>query len=206
MLRCFLELTCRDHEHGAAWQEVLQKFLKNPNLAQLKDETVNDSGVSATFITDETLRLYPPTRRVYRDYKNADGTVRDVSADIESAHRDESAWGEDALKFRPKRWAKLPHDKFKDENFMPFSAFPFNCVAKRRFKMPDNPSDKIAHIGAPAGQNLLPPALTMITMLVGALTAEVDGTWKLSGDVDLESDQPLDTDRKAYNDIFFVRV
>lgn len=52
-------------------------------------------------IVSETLRLYPLTRRIYRD--EGAGIV---AIDVEYMHRDEDNWGRDAEEFDPTRWLR----------------------------------------------------------------------------------------------------
>jgi hypothetical protein len=72
-------------------------------------------------IVSETLRLYPPTRRVYRD----EGTGV-VAIDVEYMHRDEDHWGRDAEEFDPTRWLRGQQGL----GFLPFGMGRFECPAK----------------------------------------------------------------------------
>ncbi|KAI1374251.1 cytochrome P450 [Hypoxylon crocopeplum] len=87
----------------------------------------------------EVLRLYPPTKRIYRA-EPAQGTSEShtiLSADIEKCHRDPSIWGPDALRFRPSRFRKKDladalHPPFTADmrrTYMPFGVGPHVCPA-----------------------------------------------------------------------------
>ncbi|KAF6830355.1 hypothetical protein CPLU01_07410 [Colletotrichum plurivorum] len=74
----------------------------------------------------EALRLYPPTKRIYR----ASDTLK-VAADVESLHHDERIWGTDALEFRPGRFATLTQDQC--DAYMPFGVGKNACPAANGF-------------------------------------------------------------------------
>lgn len=65
--------------------------------------------MSVKHIVDEALRLYPPTRRIYRSLHNG----CEIAVDVEFLHRDQKTWGEDAGVFDPKRW--LMDDEMKKQ-------------------------------------------------------------------------------------------
>ncbi|KAK1480426.1 hypothetical protein CCUS01_16250 [Colletotrichum cuscutae] len=75
---------------------------------------------------EEALRLYPPTKRIYRE-----SAVGVVAADVESMHHDFRIWGHDALNFRPSRFSKLTQDQ-KDA-YMPFGVGRNVCPAINGF-------------------------------------------------------------------------
>ncbi|KAK7754106.1 hypothetical protein SLS62_003952 [Diatrype stigma] len=75
----------------------------------------------------EGLRLYPPTKRIYRGPpENA------MRADIEGCHRDPITWGADALKFRPFRFLSKLTEAQKNA-YIPFSTKPHICPAAHGF-------------------------------------------------------------------------
>ncbi|KAK5679599.1 hypothetical protein LTS10_008420 [Elasticomyces elasticus] len=195
VLRCFIELTARSHENASKWCEIMQEFVDNPTDPQLLDR--KDSGVgtrtSASQIAKETLRLYPPTRRVYREFETTEGEVKTVSADIETYHRTADVWKPEPLQFMPERWEGKESKEFEDPHFMPFAATPFNCPAKRRFKRDEGQPD------------YLPFGLGMISLLVGTLVRQTLGKWKIVGDIP-EKSIPLETGREAYNYLRLERV
>lgn len=111
--------------------------------------------------------------------------VYEVSADIEACHRDAATWGQDANEFNPSRWLLM--SDVSNSIFMPFGGRPFMCPAKRRV------------------DGKLPFGLAIIAVLVGALTAEVDSTWEVIGELPARA-TPLNTDREAYLDLELSRV
>ncbi|KAK5113134.1 hypothetical protein LTR85_010952 [Meristemomyces frigidus] len=164
-------------------------FVDNPKLTQIDDVVVGMVSVSAADISQEVLRLHPPTRRVYREYQTSDGKTYQAAADIESSHRDTAAWGSDATLLRPERWdGKFDSKDSQDKVFMPFGAKPFACPAKRR-----------------SGRGRLPSGVSMIALLVGVLTAETQGKWKLVGGIPRDG-EPSETDREAYGGLRFERI
>ena len=191
VIRCFLELVARDHSDSAAWQQVAQRFATDPTATQLDFKGIDGTEVSAAFIAQEALRLYPPTRRVNRQYQDQEGTTYDVSADIETCHRDTATWGQDAMEFNPTRWSLFREagnlDQVLKSCFMPFGNKPFMCPAKRK------------------KEGRLPFGVAMIAMLVGKLTTEVDGVWKVDGELPKDG-VPLNSNREAYHDLLLVRI
>lgn len=115
-------------------------------------------------------------------------TTHAVSADIEASHRDTRIWGSNALVFQPGRWTNRETAEFENANFVPFGAKPFACPAKR-----------VPKIGAE-----LPFGVSMIALLVGALTKEIEEKWKLEGELP-EYGTPLETERHSYSDLKLVR-
>ncbi|KAH0355544.1 hypothetical protein KCU83_g1918, partial [Aureobasidium melanogenum] len=72
--------------------------------------------VAAIHVAKEALRLYPPTRRIYRE------------------HRDFNVWKYQPNIFSPTIW--IGKEEGYDEGYMPFGASPFNCPAKRWRNVP----------------------------------------------------------------------
>ena len=189
VLRCFLELTARGHPDGPVWCKILQAFGDNPTLAQLDDSS---DGTSTAQITKEILRLYPPTRRVYREYEGLDGKAQIVAANIEACHRDEAIWGPRPQCFIPTRWHGKETKENENQTFLAFSTHPFTCPARRRFV----DDDEITH---------LPFGHTMIALLAAELVTQTMGKWKVVGGLPGQ-DEPLDTERKAYDDLRLERL
>lgn len=128
VLRCFLELRFRAPDSAPDARQILATFLADPSRATFETAAPEAGGISAAFVVDEALRLYPPTRRIYRQ-QNLDGLKPQlVAADIEHLHRDPRVWGEDALLFRPSRWIGM--SKGCRRAFLPFGSKPFTCPAK----------------------------------------------------------------------------
>ena len=128
VLRCFLEVRFRTHNDGRAFRQILANFLANPSRATFETATPEAGGISAAFIVDEALRLYPPTRRIYRQQTVVGSRPLLVAADIEHLQSDPRIWGEDASSFRPSRWIGL--SKECRQAFLPFGSKPFTCPAK----------------------------------------------------------------------------
>lgn len=82
--------------------------------------------------TQEGLRLYPSTKRIYRA-ANLDGpaTAGRVSAYVEKCHRHPGIWGADALEFRPERFENLT--ALQTETYFPFGLRPHVCPARSGF-------------------------------------------------------------------------
>ncbi|KAK1992796.1 hypothetical protein LX36DRAFT_662091 [Colletotrichum falcatum] len=74
----------------------------------------------------EALRLYPPTKRIYRA-----SASRTAAADVESMHHDERIWGPDALEFRPGRSGALT--RRQKDAYMPFGVGKNACPAANGF-------------------------------------------------------------------------
>lgn len=81
--------------------------------------------VSMKDIVNEGLRLYPPTRRIYRQIDD-----EKVAVDVEAIHRDTISWGDDALTFRPSRFLGI---KPRASCFLPFGSGVFECPARKSF-------------------------------------------------------------------------
>ena len=184
VLRGFLELTSRGHENAQHWREVLAAFLDNPTKTQLEDGSGKGSGVSAEHIAKEALRLYAPTRRVYREYQTSDGKSFEAAANIEGSHRNKGVWGDGVLRFEPDRWTTTDLSSL-NESFMAFGARPFMCPAGQS-KFPTEPQRS-------------PFGLTFVAVLVGAMTAGLAGQWHVMGTLP-NVETPLSTDRDAYGD------
>ncbi|KAE8144915.1 hypothetical protein BDV25DRAFT_170945 [Aspergillus avenaceus] len=129
VLRAIIEIRYRDN--NVEWQNVAMKFASTPTSAQflLKDE---GSNISAKFLAHESLRLYPPTRRVHRAYKFAGYPDHfSLAADIEACHISTAIWGADAEAFRPERWATVTSEQQKA--YFPFGSGVFTCPAQSVF-------------------------------------------------------------------------
>lgn len=95
------------------------------------------------------------------------------------------------MNFNPSRLLQLREEgkleKFLTSCFMPFGNKPFMCPAKMR------------------KSSKLPFGLAMIAVLVGKLTAEVGGTWRVMGELP-EDGVPLNNEREAYHDLRLERI
>lgn len=188
VLRCFLEVTFHP-ESVPEWRQTLVSLLEDPvsNFATSEPVTVK-------YIVQEALRLYPPTRRVYRTFQTDPRSIVDViltkiypqykmftvAADIEGCHRKADFWGERSLKFDPSRWHNFDK-RAAHKAFMPFGGGNFVCPAQKDF------------------------GPMIIGVLVAALVEYInEGEWQPSDQQRLE--WPLDLGRKAYRNFYLHRI
>ncbi|KAF4553206.1 Hypothetical protein D9617_7g029330 [Elsinoe fawcettii] len=162
VLRCYLEVVFRPtHQVGELimWQKVLKGFVTNPCGDTLDAQS---SGVSAAWIAKEALRLYPPTRRIYRRFRDDSHDI-EAAADVEALHRqtttddegrDTSVWGADTKSFQPSRWASIT-TQVENEHFLAFGIKPFVCVAKK------------------GGADTMPFGVAMVALVTGVLVEQI---------------------------------
>ena len=128
VLHCFLEVSFRHSNSAANWRAALQSYLHDPSDENFKEATA-EAEVSVKHVVYEALRLYPPTRRVYRTFSfRYLPWFKTVAAGIEQCQRDRDIWGDDSTIFKPSRWNALNFGAWKA--FMPFGGAPFTCPAK----------------------------------------------------------------------------
>lgn len=144
------------------------------------DQFVERSGrCSARDIVCEALRLYPPTKRIYRQNEDNDPIF---AVDVEYIQRTEEIWGMDGNEFRPERWSELERkgNMAYKEAWMPFGKGKFPC-----------PASKVAPM--------------MIGMLVGCLIDTFGSdSWILEGESIknvMSRELPLDNGREAFGDL-----
>lgn len=192
VVRCFLEVSFRNNEAAPKWCNILTLFLETPTTERFNAEHAStqstsnlsdDYDVSVSFLVHEALRLYPPTRRVYRTFKFASNpTTQTVAADIEGCQRNPAIWGPESLKYIPGRW-KNPSLATR-RAFMPFGGGPFLCPAKKDF------------------------GPRMIGVLVAALATNITTKdWRLGQTADGISshpEEPLDSKRESYGDLHLL--
>lgn len=133
VIRGIMELRFRDSE---TWQfhyhQMFKDILSDPSQQAMKKLDFTNA-VSIDNIVNEILRLYPPTRRIYRAISALDGCPPSiVGVDVESLHRDSGVWGKDSLYFRPSRW-RNGLSKVQQASFFPFGKKKFICPAKSSF-------------------------------------------------------------------------
>lgn len=139
----FIEVAFGANAHPG-WNSALAQYLARPEPATFTRRTqdlsteVTGTEVSVHDIVRESLRLYPPTKRVYRAYKTASQEIPNVvAADIEACHRLPHIWGDDSKQFVPSRWAKMEEEthqaKAMKKAFMPFGGGQFICPASGVF-------------------------------------------------------------------------
>lgn len=182
-----------------------------------EDSSSNGGGVSVEMLVNETLRLYPPTRRVYRAFQFAEPepepqssfpcmsrsgsrpkSTTITSADIETIQTAPCIWGPEASVFNPTRWRCGLATTQEKSAFFPFGTAPFVCPAQKVF------------------------GPRVIGLVLGALFLElgvgVDGSsgWVLGSDCDvsdggggdlegLRSGVRLGNERDAYRELYLVR-
>ncbi|PQE09926.1 Cytochrome P450 protein [Rutstroemia sp. NJR-2017a BVV2] len=127
VFRCFLEVSFRNPSHITEWKGLFERFLENPTPRQFSER----KGRSAVQdIVKESLRLYPPTRRIYR--QEAEDSAL-FAIDVEYLQRMEEVWGADGKSFRPERWGILEaagNASYK-RAWMPFGKGSFDCPARK---------------------------------------------------------------------------
>ncbi|QSZ33772.1 hypothetical protein DSL72_005343 [Monilinia vaccinii-corymbosi] len=184
VLRCFLEISSRRHASAvtAEWKDILEQFRANVTYEQFKER---NGRCSLRDIVFESLRLYPPTRRIYR--QSCESGAELLAVDVEYLQRTEEIWGVDGSEFRPDRWGKLERGEkttYK-EAWMPFGKACFQCPA-------------------------LNVAPMMIAMLVGGLVHVFGGgEWVLEEEGDGKEflrGGPLDNGREALEGLRLKRV
>lgn len=186
VLLCFIEVSFRQNRQAETivWRNVLETFLTNPTHAAFEKSGTTEAGksvsVSASHLVSEGLRLYPPTRRIYRMYHLEDSSSipEILAADIEKMQRDPQVW-ENPLTFKPSRWLNINEEA--QSAFMPFGNNPFICPARKEF------------------------GPRMIGILVAALACHINPKglelWKnRAGDAEstLGNDEEIFTDRDMY--------
>ncbi len=184
VLRAFLEVRFRSGDSGPNWRHVLTTFLATPSRAQYETPQPGADNISLAFIVNEALRLYPPTRRIYRHEQPwQDGESKLLAADIESLHRNPMIWGQDSLLFKPARWAEV--DERCRNAFLPFGSKPFTCPAK-----------------GDTGPR-------MIGVLIAALVEVIDDEWEckaVRAEDSIDGEGPLVLGRDSYMSLELGRV
>ena len=196
VLACVIELRFRRPEIDILWCNALQDYIDNPTRKQFQGATSKHQvdQFCAKDIVKEALRLYPPTRHVYRRFTEDE---EDVKADIESLHHDKDVFGPDPLCFRPERWfeireklgvGKESKEKLKaneeQSGFMPFAGI---CPADKSFTQGFG--------------------FKVIALLVGVLCEQLDGIgeWVLEdGGQFRDMEKPLPSERDAFDHLYLV--
>jgi len=163
------------------YRAAFKSFLANPSSEQFTIRT-KDEYCSAKDIVYESLRLWPPTRRIYRQ-EHENGAV--LAVDVEFLQRTESIWGDEAGEFRPERWVIMNGEaRTSDckEAWMPFGKGSFQCPAIKMAPM-------------------------MIGILVGGLIEEFgNGEWLLGDVADGLGDKQLENGRESFAEIILTKV
>ena len=130
VLRLFLEIAFREEgtQQGVVYRRLLREYLASPDDRCSFTRVI--ARVSMETLTKETLRLYPPTKRINRFDQGVD-----AAADVEAVHYDCEIWGEDAGQFRPSRW--MERDDARADTmaraYLAFGTGAFVCPAKGAF-------------------------------------------------------------------------
>ena len=178
VLGCTIKVVFRPSAN-AEWRDVLKKFGRTPEKQEFTRRGTGVDGVSAEMLVKEALRLCPPTRRIYRQYKVPSKAQPEVvAADIEACHRLPEIWGDESYKYQPLKW-HTDNPSMKGA-FMPFGGKPSLCPAQASF--------------GPMMIGVLVAALaTVLSPSVWRLEFEAK---KLSGDSKvLDDDMELNSDR-----------
>ncbi|KAG8525345.1 uncharacterized protein KY384_008989 [Bacidia gigantensis] len=117
--------------HPSNYSTVLVQYLQSPNKHTFEQIHPSEGGISVAHIAQEILRLFPPTKRVYRRYHFPNEEPQLLAADIEACHHDKTIWGDDAQTFKPERWRSI--DEKTKESYMPFGAGKYACPARVEF-------------------------------------------------------------------------
>ena len=183
VLHCLIEVVFRSPVRGC-WHRDLDELLTKP-----ADDVFFSSRVKP--LVDEALRLYPPTKRVYRQFEflSGKGLTELVAADIEACHRLPEVWGNDSNKYRPDRMSVSKRTPRMEKAFMPFGGPPWMCPASGKF------------------------APRMIGILVAAIASTVSGKdWHLEvgsqadgSPVFLDNETDLSLDLAKANEWILVR-
>ncbi|KAI0444408.1 cytochrome P450 [Xylaria telfairii] len=181
VLLTFVAIASRDVDPSTV--EELREAVKNVPECFCQN---NNAEMRALSIAKEGLRLYPPTRRIYRAVSTTGGEEGVVFADVEACHRDCHIWGTDALQFKPTRFHNWSHgDATK-------TSTQWRLPAKKNW-------EKLSYFPFGVGKHVCPAATgfgdKMITLLVVELTRRF-GTQQTGlkihfGDVEIQKEASI---------------
>ena len=178
VLRLFLEVSFRNSDAAPGWRQVLHIYLADQTKFRSR---LNAQSVPPSFLVDEALRLYPPTRRLYRTFQlgpNSETTT--VSADVEACQREPDVWGSRSFEFLPQRWENVTEEARK--TFTPFGGKTFTCPAKQEF-----------------GPRIIGVLVAALTEYITEENCDIESE-KVKEDI--FSRGPLSSNRRAYGSIF----
>ncbi|KAI4099745.1 MAG: hypothetical protein L6R37_005814 [Teloschistes peruensis] len=128
---CIIEVIFRPSARPE-WLPLLEDFLGDPTRANFWKRSPGTDGVSMEFLVKEALRLYPPTRRIYRQmHMSSKDKSELVAADIETCQRLQSIWGSESHRYQPARWNSVTPTM--EKAYMPFGGSPYKCPASGSF-------------------------------------------------------------------------
>lgn len=187
VFRCFLEVAFRNPATARTFRQALVRYLEDSTVDQFI-KTFGEDAVSVSSIVSEALRLYPPTKRIFRKFPRKMGWGKEtIVADIEAVQRDREIWGSQSLEFLPSRWKGLTRGDAKSQKFfMPFGGDLFICPAEGVF--------------GPRMIGLLVAALVHGISKETGWTLNNDGIWDEPG-----PHPPLDSSRAAYHSLSIIR-
>lgn len=178
VLRLFLEVSFRNPDAAPGWRQALHIYLDDQTKFRSRP---NAQSVPPSFLVDEALRLYPPTRRLYRTFRlgpNSETTT--VSADVEACQRKPDIWGPRSFEFLPQRWENISEEARK--TFTPFGGKTFTCPAKQEF-----------------GPRIIGVLVAALTEYITEENCDIKSG---KGNEDIFSRGPLSSNRRAYGSIF----
>lgn len=197
VFRGVLEINFRNAPRAYQWKHTLVRFLEHPTRTAWK-QPVAPYALTPLDLVKEILRLYPPTRRIYRKFPDAPDPMQ---ADIEKCHRSSLLAPHYPDRFCPERWLEIKRcaeeegiDLKKFEENLGFFPFAFSCPA-----------------GSSESQGF---GLKMIALLVAAMLQAFDrlpGEWELVPRDDNDTlpptrDIPLRSGREDYLSLEYSRV
>ena len=208
VMRAFLEIRFLTGLEHPDWRQTMIAFAKTPTGKQFEMQCGRDAigeslqeWASAKDLVMESLRIYPPTRRIHRAYRwDGSETEEIIEADIEACHLNEDIWGPDASVFNPDRWTSLGSER---DAFMPFGCRPFECPAKPVF------GPRMIGILIGALLDGLESSSSSETEQRTPFFSHGNGNWRLvttTGGVpkDFAQKKRLSMDRDAYGDLYLI--
>ncbi|OTB17486.1 hypothetical protein K445DRAFT_310945 [Daldinia sp. EC12] len=112
-----------DQETADQFREVIQGV---PEC--FEDGNSDNVAAMAMNFSKEGLRLYPPTKRIYRAFLDGPQMI----ADIQKCHRDPDIWP-NPEQFRPSRFLPGEFTADMERAYLPFSIKPHKCPAADKF-------------------------------------------------------------------------
>ncbi|KAF1976689.1 hypothetical protein BU23DRAFT_528435 [Bimuria novae-zelandiae CBS 107.79] len=204
VMRCFMEVQLRGAENAPEWCLVLTEYregLKSPDYMPKTFHNPSKAGIRPIDIAKEALRLYPPSRRVHRDF---DGEIH--RADIEARHRSKLLGGDDPLVFRPERWQNICPDKrakFYEEMTAEADQAKRNKSNLKRGEL-ELGFMPFATLCTADSKETKGFAMKMILLLVAVLCRGLNGHWELPESETLHV--PLESGREAYGALRLKKI
>jgi hypothetical protein len=126
-----VELAYKTGKEHRTWGTALIVYSQGPKTENFH-KTYTPDGASASHLVKETLRLYPPTKRVYHEWQSGNyGPPTTLAADVQACHHSTNVWGATAKEFDPLHWKEAA--KEQEVAFLAFGSKPFECPAKPTF-------------------------------------------------------------------------